>query len=132
MKTPSFRRNHIASAVAGAVLALGVTQALGVAQAEARGRTAEHERREQAALAGEARVQVAREELELQRELFKAGAAGPRQVELAQARIAEASAELAVMRADAVLAERSATSSPSRASPARLHRRSCEEAAREE
>ena len=27
MKTPSFRRNHIASAVAGAVLALGVTQA---------------------------------------------------------------------------------------------------------
>ncbi len=85
--------------------ALGVTQALGVAQAEARGRSAEHEHREQAALAGEARVQVAREELELQRELAKAGAAGPRQVELAQARIAEASAELAVMRADAVLAK---------------------------
>jgi len=85
--------------------ALAVTQALAVAQAEARGRAAEHEHREQAALAGEARVQVAREELELQRELAKAGAAGPRQVELAQARIAEASAELAVMRADAVLAK---------------------------
>ena len=85
--------------------ALGVTQALGVAQAEARGRAAEHEHREQAALAGEARVQIAREELELQRELAKAGAAGPRQVELAQARITEASAELAVMRADAVLAK---------------------------
>ncbi len=85
--------------------ALAVTQALAVAEAERKGRVAEHEHRVQAAIAAEARVQVAREELELQRALAEAGAAGPRQVELAQARIAEAQAELAVMQADAVLAQ---------------------------
>lgn len=85
--------------------ALAVTQALAVAEADARARAAEFEHRQQAAVAGEARVQVASEELELQRELAKAGAAGPRQVQLAEARIAEASAELAVMRADAMLSK---------------------------
>jgi RND family efflux transporter MFP subunit len=84
--------------------ALAVQQALAVAEADVRGREAEHEHRVQAAAAGQARVDVAREEVELQRALAQAGAAGPRQVELAQARIAEATAELAVMKADAALA----------------------------
>jgi RND family efflux transporter MFP subunit len=84
--------------------ALAVQQALAVAQAELRGREAEREHRVQAAASAEARVQVAREEVELQRALAQAGAAGPRQVELAQARVSEAAADLAVLQADAVLA----------------------------
>lgn len=85
--------------------ALGVKQALDVARAEAAGRAASAEQRAKAAVSAEAQVKVAEEELALQQELASLGAAGPRQVELAQARIEDARGILAQMRAEAEMAK---------------------------
>ncbi|MCY3002813.1 MAG: efflux RND transporter periplasmic adaptor subunit [Planctomycetota bacterium] len=85
--------------------ALGVKQALDVARAEAGGRAASAEQRAKAAVSAEAQVKVAEEELALQQELAGLGAAGPRQVELAQARIEDARGILAQMRAEAEMAK---------------------------
>ena len=85
--------------------ALGVKQALDVARAELAGRAASAEQRAKAAVSAEAQVKVAEEELALQQELASLGAAGPRQVELAQARIEDARAILAQMRAEAEMAK---------------------------
>jgi RND family efflux transporter MFP subunit len=85
--------------------ALDVVQAHEVAKAELAGRSSEAEQRSQAAISAEAQVVVAQEEAKLQRELADSGAVGPRQVELADAKVAEAKAELAKMRAEAALAQ---------------------------
>jgi RND family efflux transporter MFP subunit len=84
--------------------ALEVTEAAATAAADFDGRTAEAERRTAAVRAAQARVRVAEEELEVQRFLATNGAAGPRQVELAQARLEAEQAGLATMEAEANLA----------------------------
>jgi HlyD family secretion protein len=66
------------------------------------------------------RIKVAENELALQRSLVEAGAAGPRQDELARARLEEAKSDLAVMRGDAERAN--ATSERARANLARASR----------
>lgn len=83
--------------------ALAVTEAARSARAELDGKRAELASREAAALEGEARLRVAQEELVVQEELLAADAAGPRAVELAQARVQEARSALDVLRADAAL-----------------------------
>lgn len=79
-------------------------EAVEVGRAERVGKRAEAEHRAQAVLRGRAEVRIAQEELLVQRELGAAGAAGPRQVELAEARVEVAQAELAILEADAALA----------------------------
>ena len=83
--------------------ALAVNEAFGTAKAELDGKTAEAEHRRQAAIAAEARKLLAEEELTVQRRLLEQGNAGPRQVEIAAARVKEETATLAVMRADSEL-----------------------------
>lgn len=84
--------------------ALTVNENLAVSRAELDGRSAESRHRASAVERGEAAVKVAEQELALQQELSAAGAAGPRQIDLADARLAGARAELAILRADAALA----------------------------
>lgn len=84
--------------------ALEVTEAAATAAADLAGRTAEAERRSAAVRAAQAKVRVAEEELEVQRFLAGNGASGPRQVELAQARLEAEQADLATMEAEAKLA----------------------------
>jgi RND family efflux transporter MFP subunit len=84
--------------------ALSVTEAEATARAERDGRAAERDLRAQAVAGGAAALRVAEEELAIQRELAAAGAAGPRQVELAEARVEEARSGLAGLRAEAALA----------------------------
>ncbi|MEQ8765960.1 MAG: efflux RND transporter periplasmic adaptor subunit [Planctomycetota bacterium] len=78
--------------------------ALSEAQASAHGARAEHQRRLKAAEEQAASLRVLEEALTLQRHLAAEGAAGPRQVELAQARLAEARAALESRHAEAELA----------------------------
>lgn len=85
--------------------ALGVKEAEGSANAELIGKTAEAVHRREAVREGKARVVVAEEELATQKFLAAEGAAGPRQVELAEAKVEEARGALAVMEADAALAD---------------------------
>lgn len=85
--------------------ALAVNEAAASSKAMLEGKRAEARHREQAVAGGVAQVAAARSELELQRELAAAGATGPRQVELAEARLADAEAGLEVLRADAALAQ---------------------------
>jgi HlyD family secretion protein len=84
--------------------ALAVTEMVASARANLEGKRAEAVHREQSVVGGEAQVKAAEAELGLQRELAAAGATGPRQVELAEARLAEMAANLEVMRADSALA----------------------------
>lgn len=84
--------------------ALTVTENLAVGRAEFDGKSAESRHRASAVQRGEAAVKVAEQELALQQELVAAGAAGPRQIDLADARLAGARAELAILSADAALA----------------------------
>ncbi len=85
--------------------ALAVTEGASKARAKLEGKLAEARHREQSVAGGEAQVRAAESELGLQRELAAAGATGPRQVELAEAMLAEREAALEVMRADAALAQ---------------------------
>jgi hypothetical protein len=68
---------------------------------------------------GEAQVKVAESELALQRELLAAGAAGERQITLAEAKVASAQADLAILRADAALAAAEAQKAQARLERAR-------------
>jgi RND family efflux transporter MFP subunit len=68
------------------------------------GARAEAELRAQAVVKGRAALRVAEDELVVQRELEAAGAAGPRQVELAEARVDEARGALAMLEAEAARA----------------------------
>lgn len=95
---------ELAAAEASFEAALEVRERAAAAHARLDGRRAEAEHRAQAVLKGRAQVTLAEEELLVQRELAAAGAAGPRQVEIAQARVAEARGELAILEADAALA----------------------------
>ncbi len=86
--------------------AIQVTEQMAIAEAEVASRKAESTRLEEVALRTRAEVRVAEEELEIQRLLAQNDAAGPRQVELAQAkaesaRAAHASAAAAAARAEA-------------------------------
>lgn len=85
--------------------ALAVTEADAVAKAELAARCAELEQRRAAVRGGEANLEVAQEELTLQQYLREQGSSGPRQVELAQARLAAAEAELADLHAAVATAE---------------------------
>lgn len=82
-----------------------LVEALEVGRAELAGKRAEAEHRAQAVLRGQALVTLAEEEVFVQRELAQAGAAGPRQAEIAAALLEQARAELAILAADAALAE---------------------------
>lgn len=84
--------------------AIEVTEARDVARAAVRGREAEQKHRAEAVREGEAAVRVATEELKTQRYLRQQNAAGPWQVELAEAKVDEAEARLAILRSDAALA----------------------------
>ncbi len=84
--------------------ALSVTEMAASSRANLEGKRAEAVHREQAVAGGVAQVKAAEAEVELQRELAAAGATGPRQVELAEARLAEMAANLEVLRADSALA----------------------------
>ena len=79
-------------------------EAAAVAEARADGRRAESEHRAQAVAKGDAQVALAADEVLVQAELEASGVAGPRQVEIAEARLAEARGELAILRAGAALA----------------------------
>ena len=85
--------------------ALAPTEALAVAEAELEGARAAAERRAEAVAGGAARLAIETEELEVQRALHAEDAAGPRQVELAEARVEEARAALAGLEAEAELAQ---------------------------
>jgi RND family efflux transporter MFP subunit len=81
-----------------------VTEAEATAAADVAGRGAEADRRAAAAREAQAKVRVAEEELAIQQFLAEQGGAGPRQVELAQARLDVERAALAGLEADAALA----------------------------
>lgn len=84
--------------------ALEVTEALAVAVAVLDGKHAEAAHRAAAVEQGEARLELARDELVVQQALEAEGASGPRQVEIATARVREERGGLAVLEADAALA----------------------------
>jgi HlyD family secretion protein len=102
--------------------ALGVTETEAVSAADARGRTAEQSRREAAVAQGVAQVTIAEDELIVQRELESAGAAGARQVELAEAKLAEAKGGLAALEAEAAVAGAEAEQAAARHERARVER----------
>ncbi len=85
--------------------ALGVREAAAVAVADAKGRAAEAKHRRAALVGAEVNVRIAKDELAVQKELFGQGAAGSWQVELAEGAVAAAESSLAVLRADAALAD---------------------------
>ncbi len=95
-------------------------EAVEVGRAERRGKQAEAEHRAQAVLRGRADVRIAEEEVLVQRELEAAGVAGPRQVEIAEARVEAAQAELAILQADAALAAAEAEVADAKARRAEL------------
>lgn len=86
-------------------LALDLEENVRTAAAELAGKTAETARRAETVRRGAAEVQVAVEELATQEFLAKEGAAGPRQVELAKAKVESARAALATMEAEKSLAD---------------------------
>lgn len=85
--------------------ALAVTEARDAARAAHQGAEAAASLRAAAVLEGESGVRLAEDELEVQRELERAGANGVRQVELAQGAFETARARLAGLRAEAAVAE---------------------------
>ena len=84
--------------------AVDLTAAREGAAAELDARRAEAELRAQSVIKGRALLALAEDELVVQQELEDAGAAGPRQVEIAAARCDEARGELASLEAEAALA----------------------------
>ena len=81
--------------------ALDVTEKLARTRAEAAAATAMQEKRAEAAAQGGAALRIAQEELEIARYLLAEGGAGPRQVELAQAKVEGERAALAQLEAEA-------------------------------
>lgn len=98
-------RSEAETAARSLELGLDVTESLAAARADVAGRKAESGNRAAAVAKGEAQVRVAEEELALQKWLAGEQAAAPRQVQLAEAKVAEAGGELGTLRADAALAE---------------------------
>lgn len=98
-------RAELAAANASFEAGIEVQAAVARAQAQAAGKSAEAEARGRAVAKGRAQVSIAESELGVQRELEAAGAAGPRQVELATARVDEARGELAGLEAEVALAK---------------------------
>ncbi len=92
------------NAKASFTAALEVTEARSLARADSKSRGAELERRRAAAREASASVEVAHKELETQRFLRREGAAGPWQVELAEARVAEARARQSSLAAEVLRA----------------------------
>ncbi|MSR48304.1 MAG: efflux RND transporter periplasmic adaptor subunit [Planctomycetes bacterium] len=84
--------------------ALDVTEKLASARAGATAATAMQERRAAAAAQGGAALRIAQEELEIAHYLLGQGGAGPRQVELAQAKVEGEGAALAQLEAEAAQA----------------------------
>jgi RND family efflux transporter MFP subunit len=93
-----------ANAQASFEAALAVTENAATARADSAGKQAESKGLAEAAVRGEAQVKIADDELVVQRELETAGAAGTRQVALAEAKVAAARGELEILRANAALA----------------------------
>lgn len=85
-------------------LALETTETRDRARARLAAKRAEAEHRRQAIAEGDAEALLASGELELQRELKALGAAGARQVQMAEASLVAAKARLEILRADAALA----------------------------
>jgi HlyD family secretion protein len=81
--------------------ALEVTAELDVARALNEGAVADAALRDAAVAEGDARVSLAQSEVVVQRELDAAGAAGPRQVEIAESELEVARATLSRLRAEA-------------------------------
>ncbi len=102
--------------------ALGVDEALKVAEAEYGGKLAEQQLRGAAAHGAKARVTIAEEELAVQSELAAQKSAGPRQVELARAKLEEARGALASADADAARAQAEFTGAVARRDRARAER----------
>jgi HlyD family secretion protein len=98
--------------------ALGVTENAAAMKAMARGKAAESRHRGQAVLGGESDLRIAQEELEIQRRLAASGAAGPRAVELAEARVRSMAAALEVLKADAEIAAGESEAAAARAARA--------------
>jgi multidrug efflux pump subunit AcrA (membrane-fusion protein) len=94
--------------------ALEITEQVATAHADAAARHAEADKRAAAAVEAKARVRIATEELAVQRYLAERGGAGPRQVELAEAKVDAEQAALAQMEADAALARAEAEKSAAR------------------
>lgn len=84
--------------------ALAATEDRDRARARLAAKEAEAEHRRQAIVEGQAEVELVAGELELQRELHGLGAAGERQVQLAEAALAAAKARFHILGADAALA----------------------------
>lgn len=95
--------------------ALAVDENAAAMRALADGRIAESRHRAQAVAGGESDLKVADEELEIQRRLAKEGAAGPRAVELAAAKVRSAAAALEILKANAALAASQAQEAETRA-----------------
>lgn len=96
----ALRRVELANARESFDEAIDVTEARDSADAEVRGKQAEHLRRKAAAQEAEAAIRVAEHDLATQEFLRKEKAVGPWQVELAQARLDEARARHAALAAD--------------------------------
>ncbi len=88
--------------------AIDVTEAAQSASAQQSGREAEVKLRDEAIAEGNALVSLAESEVIVQRELDAAGAAGARQVEIAEAQLEVAKAKLATLKAQAELARSAA------------------------
>jgi multidrug efflux pump subunit AcrA (membrane-fusion protein) len=102
--------------------ALEIDEQLATAVAEEKARAAEAAKRDAAAAEAAARVRVATEELSVQRYLAEHGGAGPRQVELSEAKVDLEHASLAQMQADAALAHADAEKAAARLVRARRER----------
>ena len=88
--------------------AIGVTEAAASASARLKGREADARLREESIAEGRALVSLAESEVIVQRELDEAGAAGARQVEIAEAQLEVAKAKLATLKAQLELARSAA------------------------
>jgi HlyD family secretion protein len=95
---------ELAAARASYDAALLVNERAATTEADLDGRRAEAEQRDQAVLEARAQLSAGESEVEVQRHLAEAGAAGPRAVELAEAALAGMRAEVATLQADAALA----------------------------
>jgi RND family efflux transporter MFP subunit len=98
--------------------ALAVTESVAASKALLDGKTAESNHRRAAVKRGESELDLARQELVVQETLAKEGAAGPRAVEIARAKVAQAEGSLETMKADAVIAAKQAEEAAARASRA--------------
>jgi RND family efflux transporter MFP subunit len=98
--------------------ALAVNENAAATKALAAGKAAGSRLRAHAVAGGESELRVAEENLVVEQRLAEQGAAGPRAVELAEARVRSARAALEVLRADAEIATKEAEAEAARATRA--------------